>query len=103
MQEWMTVFAKYVKLRDPLLMDNDEDDEPSDLDNLRAAIVANLHLYANKDKKPFLPYMPEFEKLVWNMATDQNEVGGKPKHDALASKTVILYARSPRADTRFLP
>ena len=84
-------------------MDNDEDDEPSELDNLRAAIVANLHLYADKDEEPFLPYLPEFAKLVWNLATDQNEVGPKPKHDALAAKTIISYARSSVTDTRFIP
>ena len=103
MQEWMTVFTKYLKLRNPLLMDNDEEDKPSKLNNLRAAIVANLNLYTDKDEEPFLPYLPEFAKLVWNLATDQNEVGPKPKHDAFASKTVISYARSPGADTQFLP
>lgn len=85
MGEWMAEFAKYLRYQNPLLVDNDEEMEPSPVDKLQAAIVENLNLYANKDEEPFLPFLPEFTTLVWNLLMN---VSAMPKHDTLATTSI---------------
>lgn len=90
MSEWMEEFAKYLRYENPVLVDDDEEDEASPIDKLQAAVVENLNLYANKDEEPFLPFLPEFTSLVWNLLL---RVSSKPKHDTLAT-TCIRFLSS---------
>lgn len=89
MQEWMTEFAKYLKYKNPLLEDADEELEPSAVDRLQAAIVDNLFLYADKDEEPFLPFLPNFTTIVWNLLLG---VTAYPKHDTLATTCIKFLA-----------
>lgn len=84
MKEWMEQFAKYLQYSNPCVED-DSDTDPSPIDKLQAAIVQNLALYADKDEEPFLPFLPEFTKLVWNLLM---KVTAEPKHDQLATTSI---------------
>lgn len=85
MKEWMEEFGKYLQYQNPVLTDADEEDEPSPIDVLQAAIVENLNLYANKDEEPFIPYLPQFTSLVWNLLMS---LTAQPKHDTLATTSI---------------
>jgi len=64
----MQEFAKYhLQYQNPALVDATEETEPSPIDQLQAAIVENLQLYADKDKELFMEYLPNFTTLVWNL------------------------------------
>ena len=82
MGDWMQEFAKYLQYTNPILVDADEEDEPSPIDKLQAAIVQNLSLYADKDEEPFLPFLPQFTTLVWNLLVNLTKY---PKHDVLVT------------------
>ena len=84
-KEWMTEFSKYLQYTNPLLVDNDEEDEPSPVDRLQAAIVDNLKLYGDKDEEPFEPFLPDFARLVWNLLVGLTSF---PKHDALVTTSI---------------
>jgi exportin-2 (importin alpha re-exporter) len=85
MQEWMGQFAKYLTYANPCVTDDDEENEPGPIDNLQASIVANLSLYADKDEEPFLPFLPDFTKLVWGLLM---KVTAYKKHDVLATTSI---------------
>ena len=85
MSEWMTEFAKFLKYQNPLLVDNDEEQEPSPIDALQAAIIDNLYLYADKDEEPFIPYLKDFTTIVWNLLIQTSKL---PKHDILATSCI---------------
>jgi len=90
MSEWMEEFSKYLNYNNPLLTDKNEEDEPSPIDDLQAAIVENLHEYASKDEETFIPFLPNFTKLVWNLLLG---VSSHSKHDILAT-TCIKFLSS---------
>lgn len=81
MSEWMNGFAHFLQYQNSALIDPDEELESSSLDRLQAAIVDNLNLYANKDEEPFLPHLPRFTTLVWDLLMKTSNF---PKHDILA-------------------
>lgn len=54
--QWMEAFAKYLQYNNPLLVDNSEENDPSPVDRLQAALVDNLKLYADKDEEEFIPF-----------------------------------------------
>mmetsp|Transcript_61393 Transcript_61393/g.73848 ORF Transcript_61393/g.73848 Transcript_61393/m.73848 type:complete len:977 (+) Transcript_61393:114-3044(+) len=83
--EWMTEFAKYLTYTNPLLVDTDEENEPSPIDRLQAAIVENLNLYGKKDEEPFLPFLQNFTQLVWTLLLG---VTSYEKHDILATTSI---------------
>jgi exportin-2 (importin alpha re-exporter) len=89
MGEWMAIFAKYMEYQNPLLTDPDEELEPSPIDKLQAAIVENLNLYTDKDEEPFLPFLPTFTRLVWNLLM---RLTSWSKHDDLATKCIRFLA-----------
>jgi exportin-2 (importin alpha re-exporter) len=90
MSEWMTGFAKFLKYTNPKLVDDDEEDEASPIDNLQAAIIDNLYLYADKDEEPFIPFLGDFTSIVWNLLIQTSKL---PKHDVLAT-TCIKFLSS---------
>lgn len=85
MSEWMADFAVYLQYQNPVLTDDDEEQNPSPIDNLQVAIIQILTLYASNDEEPFIEYLPQFTMLVWNLLTN---VTPYPKHDALATKSI---------------
>ena len=86
MSEWMTDFAVYMEYRNALLVDDSDDQTPGPIDQLQAAIIDILLLYATNDEEPFLEYLPQFTTLVWNNLVQV--VSPYPKHDALATKSI---------------
>lgn len=85
MGEWMEGFSTFLQYKNVLLTDDSEETEPSPLDRLQAGIVENLKLYAGKDEEPFLPFLPKFTQLVWNLLL---HVTAHPKHDILATSCI---------------
>jgi exportin-2 (importin alpha re-exporter) len=85
MAEWMGEFAKYLQYKNPTLTDESEESEPSPVDLLQGAIVENLSLYADKDEEPFLPFLPQFTTLVWNLLISLTAYS---KHDMLVTKSI---------------
>lgn len=55
------------------------------IDNVQVAVVQNLNLYSNKDEEPFLPFLPKFTSLVWNLLMN---VTALAKHDAIATISI---------------
>jgi exportin-2 (importin alpha re-exporter) len=84
-QEWMGEFAKYLQYKNPLLVDEDEEDDPSPVDKLQTAIIENLKLYADKDEECFVPFLPNFTSLVWNLLISLTP---HPKHDSLVTTSI---------------
>mmetsp|Transcript_30239 Transcript_30239/g.50587 ORF Transcript_30239/g.50587 Transcript_30239/m.50587 type:complete len:1000 (+) Transcript_30239:127-3126(+) len=82
---WMTEFAKYLSYQNPLLVDEDDVNEPGAVEKLQAAILENLNLYATKYEEVFEPFLPQFTQLVWKLLM---EVGAQPKYDILATSAI---------------
>ena len=82
---WMSEFAKYLSYSNPLLVDDSEDSEPGAIEQLQAAILENLNLYATKYEEVFEPFLPQFTQLVWKLLM---EVGAQPKYDILATSAI---------------
>ena len=85
MEAWMTDFGKYLSYKNPVLVDEDEEDEPSAIDKLQVAIIQNLSLYADKDEEAFQMFLPKFTELVWNLLLTTTSL---PKHDTLATTSI---------------
>lgn len=83
--EWMEEFAKYLQYKNPFLVDEDEEDEPSPIDKLQTAIIENLKLYADKDEEVFMDFLPNFTTLVWNLLIS---LSPNPKHDSLVTNSI---------------
>jgi exportin-2 (importin alpha re-exporter) len=96
MAEIMTEFAKYLQapqqqpndlLLTTMVQDPTEELEPSSLDQLQAAIINNLALYADKDEEVFIEqFLPQFTSLVWNNLLVT--VTPQTKHDLLATTSI---------------
>ncbi|KAL7519691.1 hypothetical protein ACHAWX_004448 [Stephanocyclus meneghinianus] len=85
MAEWMGGFAKLLEYKNDALVDADEEMVPGPIDNVQVAVVQNLNLYSNKDEEPFLPFLPTFTSLVWNLLMNVTPFA---KHDALATISI---------------
>lgn len=85
----MSIFAKYLQYRNPLITDDEEELEPSPIDRLHLAIVENINLYADKDEETFLPFLSSFTQLVWNLLMRLTVF---PKHDVLSTKCIRILA-----------
>ena len=93
MKEWMQEFAKYLQYTNPVLVDEDEESEPGPIDTLQAAIIRDLSLYADKDEEPFMDYLPQFTKIVWDLLMKTTKL---PKHDALATTSIKFLSNLVR-------
>ncbi|KAL7539729.1 hypothetical protein ACHAXR_009544 [Thalassiosira sp. AJA248-18] len=82
---WMAGFAKLLEYKNAVLVDEDEEMQPGPIDNVQVSVVQNLNLYGNKDEEPFLPHLPQFTSLVWNLLMT---VTPHSKHDALATISI---------------
>lgn len=90
MSDFMDVFAKYLHYTNPLLIDDDEEQEPSLIDSLQTAVVNNLFLYGDKDEEAFVEHhLPKFTSLVWNLLMG---LSSYPKHDILATTCIKFLA-----------
>ena len=85
MEAFMVEFKKYLQYKNPILEDPNEEDEPSPVDKLQAAIIDILELYASKDEEPFLVFLPELSSMVWNLLIGASNL---PKNDILVTKSI---------------
>ena len=85
----MAVLAKFLQYDNHLLVDLDEETEPSPIDVLQSSIVDILNHYADKDEECFLTYLPDCTKLVWALLMT---VTAYPKHDALTVTCIRFLA-----------
>jgi len=85
MQVLMEEFQKYLIFSNPLVVDADEETQPSVLDQLQASIVKVLSLYVSKDEEPFMPFLQAFSEKVWNLLMTCTAY---PKHDILAVTSI---------------
>jgi exportin-2 (importin alpha re-exporter) len=83
--DWMGEYAFYLEYNNVILDDDDEELDPSVLDNVKVAIIANLSLYASKDEECFMEYLPKFTTMIWNLLM---KVTSFPKHDMLTTKSI---------------
>lgn len=83
--EWMEAFAKFLHYKNPMLIDDSEEDEPGPVEKLQAAIIENLKLYADKDEECFIEFLPNFTQLVWN---NLMSLSTYPKHDSLVTTSI---------------
>eukprot|EP01029_Cantina_marsupialis_P007395 TRINITY_DN1819_c0_g1_i3.p1 TRINITY_DN1819_c0_g1~~TRINITY_DN1819_c0_g1_i3.p1 ORF type:complete len:688 (+),score=194.49 TRINITY_DN1819_c0_g1_i3:46-2109(+) len=74
--EWMTIHSHFLKADYACLHETLEDQGP--LEQIRAAVLDNLTLYATKNEEEFKPYFEVFTGDVWNKLT---ELGTEQKYD----------------------
>lgn len=85
MKEWMDEFSKYLAYKNPLLVDDSEDDEPGPIEKLQAAIIECIKLYTDKDEEPFIPFLPTFTSMVWTLLISLSAL---PKYDTLVTTSI---------------
>ena len=91
MAPWMQGFKFFLDgYRNPLLVDDDEEDESGPVEVLQTAIIENLNLYCDKYEEEFQPHLPGFTQNVWALLTS---VGKQAKYDTLAT-TAIKFLTS---------
>lgn len=99
MNDWMGEFAKFLQYKNVLLVDDDEDDDPSPVDKVQTAILSSLKLFVERDEEPFQPLLPNFIRLVWNLLVGLTP---RPKHDQLVVSSIkflsILVGRQIYGD-----
>eukprot|EP00531_Pseudo-nitzschia_arenysensis_P000987 CAMPEP_0116134468 /NCGR_PEP_ID=MMETSP0329-20121206/10661_1 /TAXON_ID=697910 /ORGANISM="Pseudo-nitzschia arenysensis, Strain B593" /LENGTH=972 /DNA_ID=CAMNT_0003629179 /DNA_START=82 /DNA_END=3000 /DNA_ORIENTATION=+ len=74
----MEALKKYLQYSNPVLVDDDEEDEPGPIDKLQSAIIDILILFVERDEEPFQPFLPDFTRIVWNLLISKTTL---PKHD----------------------
>ena len=74
----MGVLKKFLEYKNPVLIDDSEEDEPGPIDKLQSAIIDILKLFVERDEEPFQPFLPDFTTIVWNLLMSKTKY---PKHD----------------------
>ena len=82
---WMNQFSQLLTLKNPLLEDEDEENEPGAIESLQTAVVENIELYVMKYEEEFKDYLPTFTQLIWKLLV---EVRMLPKYDNLATSSI---------------
>jgi exportin-2 (importin alpha re-exporter) len=91
MAPWMQGFQFFLdNYSNPLLVDEDEEDEPGPVEVLQTAVIENLNLYCDKYEEEFQPHLPGFTQRVWALLTTLNK---QAKYDTLAT-TAIKFLTS---------
>lgn len=82
---WMGQFSQLLNFKNPLLEDENEENEPGPIESLQTAIVENIDLYVMKYEEEFKDYLPTFTQLIWKLLV---EVSMQPKYDNLATSSI---------------
>jgi exportin-2 (importin alpha re-exporter) len=80
MDDWMKGFSKYLEYKNPVLVDDDEENAPGPIDKLQTSIIQILKLFAERDEEPFQQFLKQFTSLVWNLLVGLTKY---TKHDQL--------------------
>jgi len=83
--EWMAEFKKILEYSNPMLVNDDEEDEEGPIEKIQAAVVENVNLYVSKYEEEFLPHLSEFTQCIWGLLM---QVGPKSKYDTLATSSI---------------
>lgn len=75
MNEWMEMFRKFLlmDIKYPQLIGEEDDEKPSLLHKIQAAVCQNLNLYIGKYEEEFLPFYETFLKDVWSLLLKVNK------------------------------
>lgn len=84
MSTWMPRFLQLLQYDNQLLQNQDED-EPGLLEQLRSQICDNITLYAQKYEEEFAEYLAGFVTAVWSLLTI---TGPQAKYDLLVSNAI---------------
>ena len=99
--EWMRLFDTLLKYENALLVDANEEDEPSAIDLVQQAVVENLNLYAEKYEDEFKAYLESFTQIIWQVLATRLSI--HPKHDILAASCMkFLRAVTMQKQNRHL-
>ncbi len=82
---WMGEFSKVLVIKNSLLEDEVEENEPGPIESLQTAIVENIELYVMKYEEEFKDYLPTFTQLIWKLLV---EMRMEPKFDNLATSGI---------------
>jgi exportin-2 (importin alpha re-exporter) len=82
---WMNQFGKFLEYKNPILVNDNEKEEPGPIEKIQSAIVENLNLYATKYEEEFIPYLGHFTKVIWKLLLEVNSL---PKYDILATSSI---------------
>lgn len=88
METWMPNFRKLLSYKNPLLIDEDEDEKAGPLELVHAAIVENVNLYADKYEEEFNPYLEGFATAVWELLQSSGTTALKFKYDPLITTSM---------------
>eukprot|EP01012_Entosiphon_sulcatum_P005405 TRINITY_DN1239_c0_g1_i1.p1 TRINITY_DN1239_c0_g1~~TRINITY_DN1239_c0_g1_i1.p1 ORF type:complete len:965 (-),score=254.06 TRINITY_DN1239_c0_g1_i1:306-3176(-) len=80
MQQFMGLFLDLLGYNNPLLVDEDEDEEPDKITVNKALVLQCITLYLEKFDEDFQPYVQGFVTAVWELLQTLTK---KPKHDQL--------------------
>ncbi|CCH63001.1 hypothetical protein TBLA_0I03480 [Henningerozyma blattae CBS 6284] len=95
-QEGMGILHKYLAYENPLLVDQEEDDEVTIIIKVKASIQQVVQLYTTRYEDVFGSMINEFIQVTWNLLTTTS---AQPKNDILISKSLSFLtaiARIPK-------
>lgn len=80
---WMRQFDKFLRYKNPVLVDADEHDESGPIERLQAAILRNIYLYSEKYDEEFSKFFQSFVQLTWQLLSQlsQGGVAEQPRYD----------------------
>jgi exportin-2 (importin alpha re-exporter) len=88
MSTWMNHFHSLLTT-DCKLLDNNSEEEPGLVEQLRTQVCDNITMYAQKYDEEFAPHLPRFVTAVWNLLTT---LGNQLKYDLLVSNAIVFLA-----------
>ena len=92
MDEWFERFKAFLapEFACPAIVGDDDDDQPSLVEQVQAAVCENLELYMQKYEEEFGKYLPTFVPLVWQLLVAK---GSQARYDTLVT-TCIKFLTS---------
>ena len=92
MDDWFERFKAFLapEFSCPAIAGDDDDDKPSLVEEVQAAVCENLELYMQKYEEEFGKYLPTFVPLVWQLLVAK---GSQARYDTLVT-TCIKFLTS---------
>lgn len=94
----MSIMHKYLNYQNPLLEDENEDDEASVLSKVKASIAELIQLYISRYQEEFDPMVDNFIQTTWNLLTS---LTSQAKYDTLVSKCMTFMTAVARVPKYF--
>ncbi|GMI16271.1 hypothetical protein TrLO_g11928 [Triparma laevis f. longispina] len=91
---WMGLFKSWLELT----TSDEDEDEASEEEKVKKAVIENLNLYAGKDEECFTPFLGNFTEIIWKLLL---EIKASPGRDDLCCTSLkfltALISRSINA------